>query len=245
MTGADGQMRALDPAELLDLAERGAGMGPARRALLTLCAYHPDADPDAIAAAALSARDRALLAARARQFGARMTAQDACGACGAQIELTLRAEDIGLGPRPGEAPFPPAPCGAWSDGADDIPLRAISAGDAAAAETAARAGDDAAAALLSRAAPGAARIPPDALDAALEALDPDAAVELSLACPVCAQTSLRAFDAAAFFWRELEARAPRILLDVADLARAFHWSERDILALPPARRAFYLAQARA
>ena len=96
----------------------------------------------------------------------------------------------------------------------------------------------------------AARVAPKAdadsedLDVALEALDPAADVGLVLACPACGAQEIRAFDVPSFVWREFEILIPRILRDVADLARAFHWSERDILDLPPWRRSFYLREVR-
>ena len=41
-------------------------------------------------------------------------------------------------------------------------------------------------------------------------------------------------------WAELDAWARRLLLDVHTLARAYGWSERDILQLTETRRQFYL-----
>ena len=43
-----------------------------------------------------------------------------------------------------------------------------------------------------------------------------------------------------FLWTEIEAWAWRMLSDVHTLARAYGWGERDILALSPTRRQFYL-----
>lgn len=233
-------MRALGSTDILELTERVAGLGPARRALLALAAAYPEHAPEAIAATPLSARDRALLVARALMLGAAMTARDQCDACGEAIELTLTAEAIGLAEA--DEPFPPAPAGRIGPADAPLAIRAVTAGDVAAAETAPDTAT-ARAILAARVAPGADTA--EELDAALEALDPTAEVEIALACPACGETTLRAFDAAAFFWRELEARAPRILREVAELARVYHWTEQDILAMSPARRAFYLAEARA
>jgi hypothetical protein len=232
-------MRALNAGDLLELAERGAGLGSARRALLVLKAAYPEHAVEEIAAAPLSARDRALLAVRARLFGPAIRAQERCVGCGEVLELTLTAEAIGLGAA--AEPFPPAPAGRIGAGEHAAAIRAVTAGDVAAAETA----PDALAAraiIAARVAPGAE----DAadLDVALEALDPAADVDIALACPTCGAATIRGFDAPAFFWREIETRAPRILREVAELARLYHWSERDILAMSPARRAFYLAEAR-
>jgi hypothetical protein len=99
--------------------------------------------------------------------------------------------------------------------------------------------------LVARAVPGALEgtLDPARVAEALEALDPLADIALDAACPSCGAANELQFDAAAFVWRELAARAPRILREVAELARTFHWSERDILAMPASRRAFYLAAA--
>jgi hypothetical protein len=222
---------------LLALVHRGAGLRAGARAILLLRAAHPETPAEAIAAAPLSARDRALLALRAALFGRLIRCREGCPACGEPLDVDFTAEAVGLG---AVAPaFPPAPRAALPGGAA---IHALTAADAEAAEAA----PDAAAArsiLRARAAPEAEDGP--GLDAALEALDPAAHVEFELVCPACGATWLRDFDVAAFVWAELEARIPRLLREVADLARVFHWSERDILALPPARRAFYLAEARA
>lgn len=223
-------------ADLLALVERGAALSPGARGLLLLRAAHPDSPEDAIAATPLSARDRALLALRAALFGPAIRCREYCATCGEVLDLDLTAEAIGLGTI--SPAFPPAPHGILADGA---PVRALTASDAIAAEAA----PDLAAAraiLRARAAPEAEDGPE--LDAALEALDPAAQVELDLRCPVCGATETRALDVPAFVWHEVEARIPRLLREVAELARAFHWSEHDILALPAARRAFYLAEAR-
>lgn len=229
-------MHVLDAGEILELTERGTGAGPAQRALLVLEAAFPDVLAPTIAATPLSQRDRALLAVRASLFGPELHAQDTCDHCGEALELTLTADAIGLGPSPD--PFPPATQGRLASG-DQV--RAVTAADASAVE---RAGDPATARALlaTRVAPGA----DDAqdLDDALEALDPAADVELVLRCPECGRTTVRTFDAPTFVWSELEACAPRILVDVADLARSFHWSERDILSMSANRRAFYLSEAR-
>ena len=80
-----------------------------------------------------------------------------------------------------------------------------------------------------------------AIEASLDAADPlvDAAVRLE--CPACAEAVELPVDLEG----ELLALARRdqddLLEDVAALAGAFHWSEHDILALPPRRRRRYLA----
>jgi hypothetical protein len=89
----------------------------------------------------------------------------------------------------------------------------------------------------------AGKLPPEALNAVAERLaeaDPQADIQLDVACSCCGERWKSAFDIAAFFWSEIDAWACRILREVHTLASAYGWSERDILALTPARRQFYL-----
>ena len=80
-----------------------------------------------------------------------------------------------------------------------------------------------------------------AIEASLDAADPLVDATVRSACPECG----RAVELPVDLEGELLALARRdqdeLLEDVAALAGAFHWSERDILALPPRRRRRYLA----
>jgi hypothetical protein len=71
--------------------------------------------------------------------------------------------------------------------------------------------------------------------------DPLADIQLALSCPFCGLGWKAAFDIVSFLWREIESLAGRLLRDVHTLAFAYGWHERDILALSPMRRQFYLA----
>ena len=71
-----------------------------------------------------------------------------------------------------------------------------------------------------------------------------AETRLSLDCAACGSSWTEFLDVAAFVWAEFEAAARRLLIDVADLARAFGWSEQEILNLSEIRRGAYLALAR-
>lgn len=126
-------------------------------------------------------------------------------------------------------------------------MRAVTAGDLVAVEDSSNA-DAAAARLIDRCVvsidgdPGAspaASLRPQ-IDEALEAMDEAAAPEIATSCPDCGHAWTLWLDVAAFFWEELEIHAPRLLADVAALARHYHWSERDILGMSTARRRFYL-----
>jgi hypothetical protein len=70
--------------------------------------------------------------------------------------------------------------------------------------------------------------------------DPQAEVRIALSCPGCSNQWSSVFDIVAFLWGEIEDWAQRLLLEVHALASAYGWSERDIVAMGPRRRRFYL-----
>lgn len=74
----------------------------------------------------------------------------------------------------------------------------------------------------------------------MAAADPLAEVRLDFTCPVCGELFDESLDLATFLWSELEGQATRLLLEVHALARAYGWSEPEVLALSSARRRFYL-----
>lgn len=225
-------MRRFSALDLIEIAEHGAALGPASRALLLLVSG-AGLPHDTAAALSLGTRDRWLFALRALQFGARIEVAHRCADCGEGFEFALSAADVNrAGPPPEQIPA--------SLTLDGVAIRAVTGGDLAACE---RLGTGARIALRERIAPEGAALSDTALDTALDTLDPDAEVTLAARCPECGSDQSLVFDIATFFWREIEFRVPRLLQQVADLARINHWSERDILMLPPARRRFYLAAA--
>jgi hypothetical protein len=70
--------------------------------------------------------------------------------------------------------------------------------------------------------------------------DPQADIEIDLVCDVCSHSWKSAFDVGEFFWAELQSRAMLLLHDVHVLARAYGWSEPEVLSLSEARRAAYI-----
>ena len=80
-----------------------------------------------------------------------------------------------------------------------------------------------------------------AIEAVLADVDPYTALVLSSACPYCEAELRIPFDLEAELLRRFRARQTERLREVHRLARAYHWSENDILTLPASRRAFYLA----
>jgi hypothetical protein len=78
------------------------------------------------------------------------------------------------------------------------------------------------------------------LEDVFRALDPGTDTESMLACPACGHGVLVLLDAFSLLTGEI-ARSDPLFSDVDRLARVYHWSEADILALPVARRRHYLA----
>lgn len=79
-----------------------------------------------------------------------------------------------------------------------------------------------------------------AVGAAMAAHDPQAELMLDMRCPSCGLEFSVVFDSASYVLRELDDCASRLLADVHAIASRYHWSEREILALPRSRRARYL-----
>ncbi len=188
-------------------------------------------------------RERLLLALYALSFGSRPDAVVDCGACGQTIELPLDLDAML------EAPVATARAPEHSIRAGSLLLR-YRAPDGADHERAARlaaTGPDRAAAALRNACViaidgGAAGV--EKLDAVLEdalrRLDPAAETIVAANCPSCGAGVRGALDALALIAGRL-GQPGGVLVDVDRLARAYHWSEAAILALPTARRQRYLA----
>ena len=237
----------LSAAALVDAWERGASASPGRRGLLLLALAEPGTPPGELPGWSVGRRDAALLALHERAFGARLEGLATCAACGAALELELAVADIAVA-----AGAPPEPLTlATSD--FEVAFRPPRAGDVAELPD----GGDAVRRLLEACVikahvDGAEVVPAelpedvvDALGAAMVQADPQADVELAVACPECAAQHMVPFDIVSFLWLQVEARALRALRDVATLASAFGWSEREVLALSPWRRAHYVELATA
>jgi hypothetical protein len=82
-----------------------------------------------------------------------------------------------------------------------------------------------------------------AIDAAAAHLAGPAAATLATSCPRCDADVRVAIDVGALLWERVSTAAQHLLVEIATLARAFGWSEDDVLALTPARRSAYLALA--
>lgn len=80
-----------------------------------------------------------------------------------------------------------------------------------------------------------------AIERALGDADPLVDFRLAIDCPDCGAHGRYALDLQALALERLRRLHGELLVTVHRLASAYHWSEREILALPPARRRIYLS----
>jgi len=232
-------MDALMESQILALWETGRDRGPIDRGLHALAVAMPGVD---VASRPVGWRTLSLLRLRSATFGPRLAACADCPACGSamafDVDLAALLDALPEPPeRAAQEPAFDAHGAAWRLPNSRDQANAASAVDPGAALDlllrACRldARDDA---LLPR---GAAL---DDIEARMEALDPAANIDLSLRCADCAHEWTVVLDADACVWEDISACARGLLLDVHRLARAYGWTEPQVLALGPARRAVYL-----
>jgi hypothetical protein len=92
------------------------------------------------------------------------------------------------------------------------------------------------------------QLPEDVIRKAEEAIaarDPMAEILLDLNCPECGRGWQLLFDIVTFFWIEIAVKAKHLLLEIHTLAKAYGWTETEILKLSDARRQIYLEMAAA
>ena len=80
----------------------------------------------------------------------------------------------------------------------------------------------------------------EAIAESMEDADPQGNVKVNLSCPSCECQWQVVFDILSFIWDEINAWSQRTLRDVHVLAKAYGWSERDILEMTSYRRQIYL-----
>jgi hypothetical protein len=233
-------MRGPAERELLDIWERGSPLHPVDRGLLALHAAYPDTSYDTLAGWPLGARNRALAELFASWFGAGLEAWAACDACGEQLEFETNTRELitqHAGPTGAE------PAAVVTVGSHRFRLPSSRDLALAAREPTA---ELAAASLLricwigSGEAPTFSDLEIEEAGEQLALADPLAEARVQLTCPGCGHEWDDTLDLALFVWAEVEARAKRLLLDVHQLARAYGWTEGEILALSERRRRFYL-----
>src|SRR5262245_18816602 len=200
-------MKPLPAAQLLDVWERGRNGSSVERALFLLTAACPDIEPDALARLSIGRRDGLLLTLREWTFGDPLVALVDCPECGEHVETVFRTADVRTAPTQDETvlALTAGECEVRFRLPDSLDLLAIPVG--ANLDTARRV-------LLERCviavrrggeAEVAAELPEPvaaAVAVRMAEADPQADVQIELACPACQHTVQVAFDVTAFFWTE-------------------------------------------
>ena len=239
-------MRAFSDHEVLRVWESGLDEHPIDRALTVLSAALPDVGRSELAAMNVGRRDGHLMDVREANFGRRVSGVAECPQCGELLQWDLYLDDLRSTPNDhgegtnrlvveGHELLYRLP--------DSTDLAAVALGGNGAH------GRDT---LLHRCVLGATKegvrvevgsLPEEVvsgLAAEMEANDPQAETLLDFECPECGLRWQALFDVMTFLWTELQARARNLLNDVHDLARAYGWSEKDILGMSAVRRRYYL-----
>jgi hypothetical protein len=194
-------------------------------------------------------RDRELLLLHASDFGPRLDAVVPCPACAEVLELSVSIDELLASVESLES------VGSAGDGRmlrrDDVEIafRLPTVGDlceglvdgAALLDRCITSATVDGSPVVARDLPAAVR---DAVEEAMRQADPCAEITVAIVCPSCGYAWDDLLDPTPFVWQEVGRSATRLVEDIVDLASAFGWSERKILALSPSRRRLYLDRVR-
>jgi hypothetical protein len=214
--------------------ERGRHESPLERAVTLLSAV-TGLSREESAGVDVGSRDSVLWGTLGRMTAGVVVGCVLCRGCGERLDvpLDLGTLPVGVWRTPGETLYAETAGGVVAYRLPDSrDLRMVLGGDVASGR----------ALLLSRCVQGG-DVSEDvaaAVEAAMEEAAPSCAVTLRVGCPDCTTETVAALDVATLLWAEVEWRAVALLHDVHVLARAYGWTESDVLALSPTRRAAYL-----
>lgn len=225
-----------EPAALLAAWEAASAVPPVARAAVLL--HRAGLAPDLDTALDLDVGECAARALRAHlaAFGAELDGLARCPSCSEPIGVHVRLPDSGPVRNP-----------AAVDQMGGLTVRAPSTRDLLAVGDSVDATGDLVARCV-RTADGGAVVAAElgpvelaALDEAAERLAGLAALTVATSCPACADGVEVALDLGAVLWDRVDAAAPAMLAEVAQLASAFGWSEAAVLGMSAVRRRTYLA----
>ncbi len=227
-------MIPVSTATLLTVWEAGIAQPPVLRALSLLAPFFPDMTVDDLARLPIGQRDAFLLTVREWLFGPQMECVAVCPACAMRLEFTMNTAELRAA-----APTTTVPQQLTLDGIR-VTFRLPTSADLLALTPT----PTVVWRLVERCLidPPAA-LPEHALAAVATAMtqrDPLLEPRIVMTCPGCGRGWSTLLDIVAFVWQEIDYWARRLLSEIHALARAYGWSESDILALSPQRRALYL-----
>ncbi len=241
-------MAAIPGWRLVEAWERGRQAPAPVRALTLLQLAQPDQTIEQLATIPVGERDRRLLRLREELCGGAFEASATCPRCGELLEAAFAAEEVSRWTRvPLETPVVEVAAGEL-----ELTVRFPTTADVMEAS---RAGSrEGARAVLARKCTVAIRKGEEkatvngelpervvaAIEESLAEADPVGDLKVALRCPGCDYAWEVQFDAATYLWDEVETRARRALRETHALARAYGWSEAEILNLSEFRRQCYL-----
>jgi predicted RNA-binding Zn-ribbon protein involved in translation (DUF1610 family) len=240
-------MPPLSAMDLLTLWDSGAGLDSTGRALavLSACCHDPS---ERLAALGIGERDARLLDVYENLFGPKLEAFAECPGCGERLEYELSVLECKA-----SRPAADQDSGSLEFSVRGVALRlrhlnSLDLSAASACSDPARARR----LLAERSVVGASRdgiavdpadLPDEAvaeISAHLAQSDPRAESTVDLQCPACGKMMQQLLAIEDFLWSKLSALCKRLLFEVDALARAYGWSEAEILSMSAARRGKYL-----
>lgn len=237
-------MRSLTASSLLSAWEKGLSMKPSQIGLMLMAYALPDVPSEELAKLSVGARDSLLLDLREDVFGSAIAGLAECPECAETLELSFSIQeiraDIGDKATPLSLVHPDY----------ELKFRLPDSTDLKEAESC-KSASDARDLILERCILDVVYKKDDQKEAPLASIgelvadimakaDPQGDVLLFVRCTSCSHEWHIIFDIASFFWMEIDSWAHHILVDVHCLARAYGWSEREILEMSPLRRQLYL-----
>lgn len=237
---------ALNSAVLLSAWEEGWSQPLIRRALILLAATWPERSTEEWAQVSIGERDRWLLQVHEELFGSSLETMAVCPKCSERLELSFSTSDVQVS----------APAAALEDGlvveASGYEVTCHLPTSADLRDITQSTAPDLHEAMLKRCVEVArlggepldpAALPDEIVSTVIDKMakaDPQADVQVEMACPACSHRWSLPFDILSYLSSEIEDWAQRLLLDVHTLALAYGWSEGDILTMSPRRRRIYL-----
>jgi hypothetical protein len=229
-------MRKLSLAQILFAWEDGQ-CHPIDWALRVLFLADPDRSWEELADMPMGRRDKHLLELRELLFGPRLDIFAECPRCAERLEFAFDSRQA----RALQEDLPPGPYDLEWNGVS-LRFRLPTSRDLAAVVNSGplRARQ----VLLQRCLlDGPTELAPEAqavLAARMSQFDPLADIQFALQCPACNNAWSLALDVPSYLYKEIASLARRLLREVHLLAKAYGWSEDEILALSPTRRRAYL-----
>lgn len=242
-------MIILSKQQLLKIWECGRHQHSVDQALTILSFATPDQTRSELAELSIGQRDTCLLSLREQLFGETLHCAGACPDCNEPVDISFAIKEIQVQSAESERQETEL---TWKD--FKIGYRLPNSWDLAAIAGCANE-QSAVKVLLERCLVNivqnglsiqANELSEEAIlktEQAIAERDPQAEILLDLNCPECDTQWQQLFDIAHFLWIEISTQAKRLLQEIHTLARAYGWTEANILELSDVRRQIYLEMA--